>query len=250
MSAELHIARFPENVRPLILRGLPCEDVEKYCATDRASAAMCRDPEFWNSQIATRHLDAPAVWPPPGGGRESFATACRFERYAESRVMQRPHAAFHDRGDEDVAFSADGRSLVSCFYNRRVHSMTTWDVLTSRVQTSFDVRMDAVVSTRLAPYGATIAVAKRGTGKLELWDVASGTLRTTVDHHEDSSAIEFSPDGATVANGRGPLIRLWDVMTGQLRLTMTERFANAASSSTAGSVLEDGSKHGALNPTN
>ena len=65
-------------------------------------------------------------------------------------------------------------------------------------------------------------------GTIKLWDVASGTLKTTLDGHTGwGYSIAFSPDGTTIANvGRDDLtkvndtIKLWDVASGTLKTTL------------------------------
>ena len=72
-----------------------------------------------------------------------------------------------------------------------------------------------------APDGATLAVGQQD-GRITLWDVVTGRLRSALDGHADFVAsLAFAPDGATLASAGGDRsVRLWDVPTGRERLAI------------------------------
>ena len=74
-----------------------------------------------------------------------------------------------------------------------------------------------------SPNGALLAVGSQEE-PLQVWDVAARRLITTLPA-TDSSAVAFSPDGATLAIGDGASVKLWD--TASLRLTATVHIAGA-----------------------
>ncbi|KXX81422.1 Vegetative incompatibility protein HET-E-1 [Madurella mycetomatis] len=61
--------------------------------------------------------------------------------------------------------------------------------------------------------------SKFGHGKIELWDVETGRLRSTLEGHRGGvSSVAFSCDSKLMASGSTDgNIRLWDTWTGQLR---------------------------------
>jgi WD40 repeat protein len=75
----------------------------------------------------------------------------------------------------------------------------------------------------LSPDGKTLAVARgmfltalpSAEGVVELWDVASGELKTTLARENgESMTVAFSPDGRTLATGhRNGTIALWQAAT-------------------------------------
>jgi WD40 repeat protein len=65
--------------------------------------------------------------------------------------------------------------------------------------------------TAVSPTGKLVAAACRD-NKISLWDVASGTLKNTLDlNGERPKVIQFSPGGELLAaGGEGGTVRLWD----------------------------------------
>ncbi|WP_035856604.1 protein kinase family protein [Cryptosporangium arvum] len=67
---------------------------------------------------------------------------------------------------------------------------------------------------RFSPDGTTLAAA--GPGGVQLWDVATGALRTRVAGATGPTAVAFSPDGRRLAAASGPdTVRVWDLPTGR-----------------------------------
>ena len=68
-----------------------------------------------------------------------------------------------------------------------------------------------VSSVVFSPDGKTIAGGSKD--EIKLWDVATGTLKATLEGHGDSvSSVAFSPDGKSLASGSADrTVRLWDV---------------------------------------
>ena len=98
---------------------------------------------------------------------------------------------------------------------------------------------DVIWAIRFSPDGRTLAIA-RGTseaGRVELWDVESGTLKHSIQGFDGAVwSISFTPDGRTVVSGSGgfhnrkiadkptqrdrtPFVELkwWDTGTGELK---------------------------------
>ena len=101
--------------------------------------------------------------------------------------------------------------------SKRIHlpMMQTTLILPTDTTTQFKMRFDSVA---FSPDGRTLA----GGGDedtVHLWDVATGTLRHTLEGHGDGvHSVAFSPDGRILASGGGDnTIHLWDAAAGSLR---------------------------------
>src|ERR1700730_11558466 len=65
---------------------------------------------------------------------------------------------------------------------------------------------DIVWSVKFSPDSRILAIARGpgGAGRVELWDVASGTLRHSIKGFDgDVWSISFTPDGKTLVSGSG-----------------------------------------------
>ena len=83
-----------------------------------------------------------------------------------------------------------------------------------------------VNSVTFSPDGETIASGSTD-ATVKLWDVATGTLKATLERHIDffspeaRNSVAFRPDGRTIASGSlDETVKLWDVATGTLKATL------------------------------
>jgi len=106
-----------------------------------------------------------------------------------------------------VAFSPDGRTLASGYYDKTIK---LWEVATGRELRSLAGHIDKVISVAFSPDGRTLASGSIDE-TIRLWEVATGReVRTLRGHTNGVNSVAFSPDGRTLASGGiDKTIKLW-----------------------------------------
>ena len=105
------------------------------------------------------------------------------------------------------------------------------------------------MSLSFAPDSRTFASGSDD-GSVRMWDVASGELKKSFLGNQQNwvRCVSFSPDGRTLAAGRGGAVWLWYTATGQLKKTLTghSRIIGGMSFSPDGKTLAVGDVHGVI----
>jgi len=121
-----------------------------------------------------------------------------------------------------VAFSPDGRFIVSCSND---HTVKLWDVENKRLAHTFKVHSGWFSSVAYSPDGRFI-VSGLGNKTVKLWDVENRSLAHTFRGHSTNvTSVAFSPDGGFIVSGsalfRGGdnTVNLWDVENRRLAHT-------------------------------
>jgi RNA polymerase sigma factor (sigma-70 family) len=136
------------------------------------------------------------------------------------------------RGDCPIAFTPDGKTLISGSADNTQDVIYVWDVATGK-----ELRQIKRHALRMAvsPDGRTLATTDSD-GVLHLWDVATGKESRRIDNAR-CACLAFSPDGRCLATGDGAgVIHLWEFATGRerRRLSGHESGQTDAASFTAG----------------
>jgi WD40 repeat protein len=125
-----------------------------------------------------------------------------------------------------VAFSRDGKSIISSSYDQTVKF---WDSMSGeeRLRLSYTSHISSVA---FSPDDARV-VSGSGDGVVRVLDSKSGTaLLTLVGHTDDISSVAFSPDGASIVSGSWDMdVRVWDNASGNPLLIMEDHTSNVSS---------------------
>ena len=144
------------------------------------------------------------------------------------------------KGVRCLAFTADGKSLVSIGGDAAAEPLRVWDLSSGKLTRELPIKAPGAIRIRplaLAADGRTLAVecatleriknAKGGMTvftqyRLCLWDVAEGRERLRTEGEGDVLwAAAFSADGKSVVTaGMGNHVRVWDATSGQLRAAL------------------------------
>lgn len=124
----------------------------------------------------------------------------------------------HKNRISKLLFSPDGTLLVSDAYNQaplRLWDVTTGNLLKTLTKDQGFIRRILNFSKDGNTFACSALLAKTMDNKIELWDVPTKTLRTTLSGRIDELA--FSHDSKTVAGVIGSSeVKVWDVNTGKV----------------------------------
>jgi WD40 repeat protein len=119
-----------------------------------------------------------------------------------------------------LAFSADGRTVVTAGCDRQVK---TWDTWSSELLRQLPTEEHSLQFVALSPDGRYLASggyfmpSRASSTDVTLWDVESGTVRFREESVKGYCILgDFSPGGTVLATtGWGGQILLWDVVSGK-----------------------------------
>ncbi len=111
----------------------------------------------------------------------------------------------------DAEFSADGRLLVTCSYDRQV---MLWDVAAGELVKTLSGHHGAVFELAFSPDGSLLASASAD-GTVKIWHLATGQRLDTLGQPEgEQHAVAISPDGRWLAaGGADRQLRMWQLVS-------------------------------------
>jgi WD40 repeat protein/transcriptional regulator with XRE-family HTH domain len=117
-----------------------------------------------------------------------------------------------------VAFSPNGRTLVSCSTDRTIK---LWDIGTGECLKTLREHTGRIWCVAFSPDGQILASGSDDR-TVKLWEVSTGECLKTLQQHTAAVwTVSFSPDGQfLVSGGEDQTVRLWDVGTGKCLKTM------------------------------
>jgi len=129
----------------------------------------------------------------------------------------------HSASIRTVCFTPDGKEMVASGQDRK---LTVWDTATWTVVRSLPEQPQQVLSSAISPDGKLLAVAigdaaaGGGKGGVRLYDFDTLRERGELSGiNGEVWSVAFSPDGRTLATGKGRSLGLWDPITRHVRAT-------------------------------
>jgi RNA polymerase sigma factor (sigma-70 family) len=124
-------------------------------------------------------------------------------------------SAAGDQQVESLAFSSDGRTLVSSGLDGAVR---VWDLASGKEVRRAEKQQNWPRCVALSPDGKTIASAG-AEKRIRLWDAASGKEFPQVQEHQSAVwALAWAPDGQALLTGSSDMtLRLWGAAAGEER---------------------------------
>ncbi|MEL6815597.1 MAG: WD40 repeat domain-containing protein, partial [Cyanobacteria bacterium J06598_3] len=125
----------------------------------------------------------------------------------------------HENWVCSVAFSADGKQLVSSSADRTIR---VWTVETGECLKTLEGHGNWVMSVVFSPDGKQL-ISGSADRTIKLWDVETGAcLKTLEGHRHGIWSVAFSPDGTCFVSGSADrTIKRWDAATGECLQTIT-----------------------------
>ncbi len=122
-----------------------------------------------------------------------------------------------DRDVNNLAFSPDGRRLITTMDDRAV----IWDTETGNMLLTLSGHEAPLITPAFSLDGLMVATTSFD-GTARVWDASTGEEILVLQHEGLTSGPEFSPDGTllAVADHGASVARVWDIVTGEEILSL------------------------------
>jgi WD40 repeat protein len=144
--------------------------------------------------------------------------------YLQRHGQKAPRAlSLHDGPSQLLAYSPDGRSLITAGGNSEHPTLRVWDLQTGKSRfgqplIEFFPGLDLTLSAYAPRQGLVAGVSKDGF--VTLWDFASGQPRSRIRILEELKHISLSPDGRWLAVNDPRRTTLWNCATGKIHKSL------------------------------
>jgi WD40 repeat protein len=118
---------------------------------------------------------------------------------------------------EILAISQDGGKILA----RRAHALSLIEAAVGTVLAKFKIDADNLESAALSNDGHRAATSSKD-GRLQVWDLPSGTEIASIQSGPATRGVAFSPDGLRIAAAGYKGLRVWDVRLGRLIFKMED----------------------------
>jgi WD40 repeat protein/tRNA A-37 threonylcarbamoyl transferase component Bud32 len=117
-----------------------------------------------------------------------------------------------------IALSPDGRQIA---VGADEATVRLWDTATGKQSLALTGHQGGVRRLAFHPRGMELASASWD-GTVKVWDLIEGTVRLSLNHKPDATALAYSRDGKLlVSGGSDRRVRVWDTETGEAKISIT-----------------------------
>ena len=181
------------------------------------SNTVADDPAYWYLPVGVKARigkgDISDIKYSPDGKKLAVGSSIGIWLYDANTGDVLALFAGHTEDVVSIAFSPDGKTLVSASYD---YTVRLWDVQTGKHKGTIFERTTHIT---FSPDGETLVTAGYTVG---LWDVQTLKLKGRLTGHRSSRVtVAYSSDGKTIASESGRNVQLWDAYTGERKNSFT-----------------------------